>query len=86
MSLDRCVSDDNAHQLENGIRLLGAIGDEAYLRCSPHSRRGGIGAHIRHILDHYECFRAGLEAAGFRVVATRSLGRGFGWFVAERTG
>lgn len=29
-------------------------------------------------------FRAGLEAAGFTVCSTRSLGSGFGWFVADR--
>ena len=29
-------------------------------------------------------FHAGLEAAGFTVRATRSLGSGFGWFVADR--
>jgi len=29
-------------------------------------------------------FHAGLEAAGFTVRATRSLGTGFGWFVADR--
>jgi len=29
-------------------------------------------------------FRAGLEAAGFTVRETRSLGSGFGWFVADR--
>lgn len=43
-------------------------------------------AHPRSDRFDHAGFRAGLEAAGFRVVATRSLGRGFGWFVAERTG
>jgi ubiquinone/menaquinone biosynthesis C-methylase UbiE len=45
----------------------------------------------RRLLDHpmvdrfdHDSFRDGLAACGFDVVATRSMGRQFGWFIADR--
>lgn len=46
--------------LKQGEALLIRLRDDAYTRCLPAVFGSSIGAHIRHNLDHYTCFLAGL--------------------------
>jgi len=57
----RRLAESNVAFLEQGLALLERIGDEVYQSGPPPFARGGIGAHLRHVIDHYECFLAGLE-------------------------
>lgn len=47
--------------LGEGVALLESLGDEEYVATYPPACKSTIGSHIRHILDHYTCFIAGLE-------------------------
>jgi len=62
MKPENAVAGDNVAQLEEGLRLLERLDDATYARPSSETGRGGIGPHIRHILDHYQCLQAGLGA------------------------
>ncbi|MFK8028637.1 MAG: DinB family protein [Gammaproteobacteria bacterium] len=48
--------------LEQGLTLLRQINDEQYGTKLPPVFSNGVGAHMRHILDHYECLLAGFES------------------------
>jgi hypothetical protein len=48
--------------LEEGLRLLERIDDQAYSKTSVISPRGSVGAHLRHCLDFYRSFLSGLES------------------------
>lgn len=48
--------------LKQGEALLRRLCDEAYTRCLPSVFGSSIGAHVRHNLDHYACFLAGLPS------------------------
>ena len=53
---------DNILFLRQGIDLLGQLSDNMYVKAvAPHAA-SGVGKHIRHNLDHYEMFLAGLSA------------------------
>jgi uncharacterized damage-inducible protein DinB len=47
--------------LKQAISLIDRIDDEIYLSHAPLSPRGTIGGHLRHILDYYQTFLAGLQ-------------------------
>lgn len=47
--------------LAQARELVRRLGDEAYRACAP-GGRGGVGAHLRHVLDHYDCFLEGVAA------------------------
>lgn len=47
--------------LGQGLALLESLTDEEYVATYPPACMSTIGAHMRHILDHYWCFVAGLE-------------------------
>lgn len=51
----------SAAYLQQGIALLRRLDDRLYAEASPASSRGRVGAHFRHILDHYESFFRGLR-------------------------
>jgi len=53
MSYGASLIKDNIHFLEQGIDLLRDISDEQYVNTDSPYYRSGIGAHMRHILDHY---------------------------------
>jgi uncharacterized damage-inducible protein DinB len=53
---------DNILFLRQGIDLLGQIDDDMYLKAVAPYAASGVGKHIRHNLDHYEMFLAGLPA------------------------
>ncbi len=48
--------------LEQAIGLIEQIDDDVYVSTSPLSPRGSIGGHLRHILDFYQGFLAGIES------------------------
>lgn len=47
--------------LAQARELVGRLADGQY-RASAPGGRGGVGAHLRHALDHYDCFLAGVAA------------------------
>ena len=54
----------NLHCLEQAIELLGRLPESAFAR-TPERHARTVGPHLRHVLDHYCAFLAGLPA--FRV-------------------
>jgi hypothetical protein len=50
----------NVALLEQGLEALRAIGPDRYRAPGRHPGTAGVGAHFRHVLDHYEAFFAGL--------------------------
>ena len=48
--------------LEQAIHLTDLIDDDVYVSTSPLSPRGSIGGHLRHILDFYQNFVAGMQS------------------------
>jgi len=45
--------------LRQGMDLLAGLDDDVYAAMFPIAPRGGIGGHIRHCLDFYDCFLRG---------------------------
>lgn len=54
----------NLHCLEQALELLGRLPESAFAR-TPERHARTVGPHLRHVLDHYSAFIAGLPA--FRV-------------------
>ena len=50
----------NCSCLQQGSTLLGDLPDGLYAEFHPASPEGSIGAHIRHCIDHFDCFLKGL--------------------------
>ena len=55
------IAVQNIFFLEQGLDLLATLDDADYARSFPPAFECGIGAHIRHIVDHYDCFLRGLD-------------------------
>ncbi len=52
---------DNISFLQQAIDLLGQLDDSAFSEGMPPLSGSGIGPHLRHCLDHYECFLNGVS-------------------------
>ena len=52
----------NAGFLRQGAELISRLTPGQYEVTPRHFHRGGVGAHVRHILDHYDCFLRGVES------------------------
>ena len=52
--------DGNCQLLDQGIKLLQRIDDDAYAASGAAPDRSPAGSHFRHVLDHYQGFLAGL--------------------------
>lgn len=52
---------DNIRYLEQAVQLLQSISDDTYARPAPHGMGSSVGAHLRHCLDHYDNFLAGIS-------------------------
>jgi uncharacterized damage-inducible protein DinB len=56
----------NLEFLRQGRELIERLGDDEYAATGAAGERanarGGVGAHVRHVLDHYESFVRGLES------------------------
>jgi uncharacterized damage-inducible protein DinB len=50
----------NVEYLRQGRALIAALDEDEYAGTAPSSPRGGVGAHFRHVLDHYGCLLTGL--------------------------
>lgn len=50
--------------IRQGSDLIKAIGEERYAHRLPVVFGASIGGHVRHIIDHYQSFLAGLENGG----------------------
>jgi 1-acyl-sn-glycerol-3-phosphate acyltransferase len=60
-SMDRLKAlDGNCQLLDQGIKLLQRMDDEAYAASGAAPDRSPAGSHFRHVLDHYQAFLAGL--------------------------
>lgn len=53
---------DNVAFLRQGAALLRAMSDEDFLRVRPPLYASNVGAHVRHVLDHYRQFLDGVVA------------------------
>ena len=51
----------NMHSLRQALRLLEQIDDKTYLESPPGFAPHRVGAHLRHVLEFYECFLDGIE-------------------------
>ena len=56
----RLLLDHNLRFLRQAADLLATLPDDAYTLARPPVFRSGIGAHLRHCLDHYQSFLSGL--------------------------
>lgn len=52
---------DNVNLLRSAIYLIGQLNDATYGSRQLSGQKSGIGSHLRHVLDHYQCFLNGLE-------------------------
>ncbi|MEO0973858.1 MAG: DinB family protein, partial [Pseudomonadota bacterium] len=51
---------DNLAFLRQGVALLRSLDDDIYCRSGPPLYESNVGAHFRHILDHYQQFANGV--------------------------
>lgn len=56
------LAEDNIGYLNQGIDLLNLLDDETYARSEPSTYGNALGGHLRHCLDHYANFLAGLAS------------------------
>jgi hypothetical protein len=59
--VDRDILALNCALLEEGSRLLETIEPAAYSRPVAEADSDGVGAHVRHCIDFYDCFLRGLD-------------------------
>ena len=52
----------NLHYLRQAADLVDALEDGSYIRQEPMFYNSTVGGHLRHCLDHYESFTAGIDA------------------------
>ena len=55
------LTQGNVAFLRQGVALIERLTDRQYAEAPESFSRGGVGAHFRHIVDHYDCFLAGLD-------------------------
>jgi hypothetical protein len=53
---------DNVRYLEQAVSLLHTITDDTYAQPAPMKLGSSVGAHLRHCIDHYDNFLAGVPA------------------------
>lgn len=53
----------NIAYLEQALELIEDVADESYIECRPPFFASGIGDHLRHIIEHYQCFLNGFDSA-----------------------
>jgi hypothetical protein len=53
---------DNIAYLQQGVALLRRMDPVAFARGNQATASSGFGPHLRHCLDHYECFLAGVPS------------------------
>lgn len=53
--------ESNVEALQSALTLIRGLGDAQYVHNYDTLKSASVGEHVRHILDHYHCFLAGLE-------------------------
>jgi len=56
VSLKQSLIDCNTSALKEGIEFLALLGDEQYQQGFKPAFQSTIGAHFRHLIEHYRCF------------------------------
>src|SRR5262245_50789129 len=56
------LAQQNAAYLEQALELLDSIPARLFAARPRHFDRGGVGVHLRHVLDHYDAFLDGVES------------------------
>lgn len=62
MRTNSLLAHQNAVFLGQAIELLDALPAGLYAARPAHFDRGGVGVHLRHVLDHYDAFLDGIES------------------------
>jgi hypothetical protein len=62
MQTTRSLAQRNAAFLGQALDMLETLSASAYALRPPQFERGGVGVHMRHVLDHYDAFLDGLQA------------------------
>ncbi|HTF89276.1 MAG TPA: DinB family protein [Planctomycetota bacterium] len=62
MRMNTSLAQRNAAFLEQALELLDSLAPEVYAARPAHFERGGVGVHLRHVLDHYDAFLDGLDS------------------------
>ncbi len=60
MSQREALIRSNVRILDEGIRVIERLDDATYARSEPRLASSGVGSHVRHCIDFYECLFAGL--------------------------
>lgn len=63
--------ESNLRALEQGRAMLSLLDDVAYAHPAPHTNGIRIGAHMRHVIEFYECFLEGVAAGSIDYDARR---------------
>jgi hypothetical protein len=61
MSTRNLLVSESSRILRQGVDLIESLDDELYARSQEPVAASGIGGHIRHCIDHVQCFLGGLE-------------------------
>jgi uncharacterized damage-inducible protein DinB len=56
------LAEGNLAVLRQALELVRRLTDDDYCGSTPQLPRGGVGAHFRHVLDHYDSFLGGLSS------------------------
>jgi len=60
MTTIKTLALDNVRYIEQAVKLLESISDSSYAHPAPLSLGSSVGAHLRHCIDHYSNFLAGI--------------------------
>lgn len=61
MSIRTLLATESSRILRQGIDLIESLDDELYAKSQEPVAASGIGGHIRHCIDHVQCFLDGLD-------------------------
>jgi uncharacterized damage-inducible protein DinB len=61
LNVHPCAGDCIAY-LQQGLDAISELDDVQYTTTLPPVFVSGVGAHVRHVLDHFHCFLSGLES------------------------
>lgn len=65
MSLNQSLLETNINALEEGAELLTLLETDQYTQGYKPAFQSTIGAHFRHVLEHYRCFLGQMESGTF---------------------
>ena len=62
MTTIKILADDNARYIDQAAKLIHSITDSQFADNAPSNLGSSIGAHLRHCIDHYDNFLAGVPS------------------------